>query len=91
MRRFPLASSDGLRPTTRVRDFEVRLPGRGLRCDCGYRLDVHDFDVVEPCHVRAICSRCHADLLIIGRTEIPVWSDVGRRKQTRRRSTEQTR
>ena len=72
MRRFPPASLDGLRPTTRVRDFEVRLPGRGLRCDCGYRLDVHDFDVAEPYHVHAVCSRCHADLLMIGRTEIPV-------------------
>jgi hypothetical protein len=78
---FPSASLNKLQPTTRIRDFEVRLPGRGLRCNCGYRLDVHDFDVVEPCQVRAVCSHCHADLLIIGRTEIPVASDVGRRRR----------
>jgi hypothetical protein len=71
MRRSPPASLDSLRLTTRVRDFEVRLPGRGLRCDCGYRLDVHDFDVAESCHVHVVCSHCHADLLVIGRTEAP--------------------
>jgi hypothetical protein len=70
MRRFPPASLSNLRPTTRVRAHEVQLPGRGLRCDCGHRLDVHDFDVAEPCRVRAVCSHCHADLLIIDRTEV---------------------
>jgi hypothetical protein len=71
MRRFPPASLSNLRPTTRVQNFEVRLPSRGLRCDCGYRLSAHDFEVAEPCHLRAVCSHCHADLLIIGPTEIP--------------------
>jgi hypothetical protein len=89
MRRFPSASLSNLRPTTRVQNFEVRLPGRGLRCDCGYRLDVHDFDVVEPCHVRAVCSHCHADLLMIGRTEIPAHHEyVEWRRKIRRHSTE---
>jgi hypothetical protein len=68
MRRFPQCN---VQAAARTRDFEVRLPGRGLRCDCGYRLAVHDFDVTESGDVHSVCSRCHADLLIIGPTENP--------------------
>ncbi len=72
MRRFPPASLKcNVHPAARVRNFEIRLPGRGLRCDCGYRLSAHDFEVAEPCHLRAVCSHCHVDLLIIGPTELP--------------------
>jgi hypothetical protein len=84
--RFSPASLSNLRPSTRVRDFDVRLPGRSLHCDCGHRLDEHDFDV-EPGHVRAICGHCHADLLIIARTEIPVASSARRKRaQTQARA-----
>jgi hypothetical protein len=71
MRRFPPASLDGLRPTTRVKNFEVRLLGCGLYCACGRQLNAYDFDVAEPCRVRAVCSRCHVALLAINPTEIP--------------------
>jgi len=45
--------------------FELRLPGRRLRCDCGHRLAAYDFDIIEPHRVRAICSRCHHDLFTL--------------------------
>jgi hypothetical protein len=43
----------------------VRVPERRLTCVCGHRLSKHDFDIVEPNLVRAVCSQCHADLIII--------------------------
>ena len=44
---------------------DLRLPGCRLRCVCGHQLTAHDFDIVEPRLVRAVCSRCHTDLVII--------------------------
>jgi hypothetical protein len=49
----------------REQRFELRLPGRHLRCDCGHRLAAYDFDIIEPHRVRAICSRCHHDLFTL--------------------------
>jgi hypothetical protein len=50
---------------TRVQRFEVQLPGRRLRCNCGHQLAAFDFYVDEPHSVRAVCSACHTELLII--------------------------
>jgi hypothetical protein len=44
---------------------DLHLPNRRLRCACGHQLIAHDFDIVEPRLVRAVCSRCHADLVSI--------------------------
>jgi hypothetical protein len=55
----------GAQPSSRVQHFDLRLPGRRLRCACGHQLTAHDFDILEPKLVRAVCSRCHADLIVI--------------------------
>jgi len=55
----------GVQPSGRVQHFDLRLPGRRLRCACGHQLTAHDFDILEPKLVRAVCSRCHADLIVI--------------------------
>lgn len=44
---------------------DLRLPGNRLRCACGHQLTAHDFNIIEPRLVRAVCSRCHADPVII--------------------------
>jgi hypothetical protein len=44
---------------------DLQLPGRRLRCACGHQLSAHDFDIIEPRLVRAVCPRCHTDLVSI--------------------------
>ena len=44
--------------------FDLRLPGRRLRCACGHWITSHDFDVFgDGRFVRAVCPRCHDVLL----------------------------
>jgi hypothetical protein len=45
--------------------FTVRVPENGLQCSCGHRLRGYDFDILEPHLIRAVCSRCHKDLVVI--------------------------
>jgi hypothetical protein len=50
-------------PVARGQRFEIRLPGRRLRCQCGHWLSGYDFSVFEDeHHVRAVCSQCHETL-----------------------------
>jgi hypothetical protein len=49
--------------STRVKEFEVRLPGRRLRCACGHELETYDFELVGPETIRAICACCHRGLI----------------------------
>jgi hypothetical protein len=48
-----------------VQRLELHLPSRRLRCTCGHQLSAHDFDILEPHLVRAVCSRCHCDLFTL--------------------------
>ena len=43
----------------------VRVPENGLQCSCGHRLRGYDFNILEPHLIRAVCSRCHQDLVVI--------------------------
>jgi hypothetical protein len=55
----------GVQPSTRITKLEVRIPGPRLRCGCGHVLTAHDLDIIEPHLVRAVCTRCHNDLIVI--------------------------
>ena len=44
---------------------DIRVPERRLRCSCGHCLTAHDFDITKPHLVRAVCQRCHNDLVVI--------------------------
>lgn len=53
----------GVKPPRR---HEIRLPGNHLMCcSCGRFLTEHDFDIVTPRQVRAVCQSCHRDLVSI--------------------------
>jgi hypothetical protein len=60
-----LFPNQGGQPSTRVQRFEARLPGRRLRCECGRQLQAYDFELLEPGTLRAVCSCCHREMLII--------------------------
>jgi hypothetical protein len=60
-----LFDDGGVQLTTRVPQCEVQVPGRRLQCICGHRLAGFDFELIEPNLVRAICTRCHTNLLTI--------------------------
>jgi hypothetical protein len=54
-----------VQPSSRVQKLEVRIPGQRLRCACGHRIGGGDFYPNENGCVRAVCTRCHAELLVV--------------------------
>jgi hypothetical protein len=45
--------------------FEVQVPARQLRCSCGHVIGAFDFQIDDPQELRAVCTRCGAELLRI--------------------------
>jgi hypothetical protein len=47
-------------------NFTLRLPGSRLRCRCcGRTVSAYAFDVIEAGFIRAVCTNCCNDLLVI--------------------------